>query len=255
MRDFTVKQYEQLLESLIEARYEFQRFDAFLKAPKNRVIMLRHDVDARNQNSLRFARIQHALGIQGTYYFRMVRGSFDPGVIEEMLKLGHEIGYHYEDMDFAKGDPQKAIAFFEKHLAELRAVAPIQTLCMHGSPRSAFDNKDIWQHIRYQDYDLIGEPYYDLDFNEIFYLTDTGRCWDGFQFSVRDRVAHQSNWPVFHSTKEICQATKEESFPSKVMFNFHPQRWDDQLYPWCKELALQGLKNQIKRLFFVRSKG
>jgi hypothetical protein len=32
-------------------------------------IILRHDVDARKGHSLQFARIQHELGIVGTYYF------------------------------------------------------------------------------------------------------------------------------------------------------------------------------------------
>ena len=46
--------------------------------------------------------IQNEFGICGSFYFRMVRGSFDEGIIHEMVRLGHEIGYHYEDMDFAK---------------------------------------------------------------------------------------------------------------------------------------------------------
>lgn len=252
MRDFTVSQYEQLLEHLMRANFAFQRFDEYIEQPLDRVVMLRHDVDARNQNSLRFAQIQHALGIRGTYYFRMVKGSFDRRIMEEMLRLGHEIGYHYEDMDFANGDPIKAIEFFEKHLAQLREVAPIRTLCMHGSPRSAYDNKDIWNHIRYQDYHLIGEPYYDINFNEVFYLTDTGRRWDGFKYSVRDKVSHHGQWPILHSTSEICEATKLEKFPSKIMFNFHPQRWDDGILPWLREFALQSAKNQVKKVLFVK---
>ncbi|MFM7814652.1 MAG: hypothetical protein ACKO66_09060 [Flavobacteriales bacterium] len=240
------------MDHLIKARFSFQRFDEYLRSPLDRVVMLRHDVDARNQNSLRFAQIQHALGIRGTYYFRMVKGSFDRRIIEEMLRLGHEIGYHYEDMDFANGHPERAVALFEKHLAQLREVAPIQTLCMHGSPRSAYDNKDIWKHIRYQDYALIGEPYYDLNFNEVFYLTDTGRRWDGLKYSVRDKVSHDGEWPTFHSTHDICEATKRDQFPSKIMFNFHPQRWDDGLIPWAKEFVFQSAKNQIKKVLFVK---
>ncbi|MBL6729986.1 MAG: hypothetical protein ISP74_03675 [Bacteroidia bacterium] len=57
----------------------------------------------------------------------MVPQSFDEGVIREIASMGHEIGYHYEDMDFAKGDVDKAYELAKKHLAQLRDVikAPV----------------------------------------------------------------------------------------------------------------------------------
>ena len=86
---------------------------------KNKKIFLRHDVDDLKLNSLKFAQIQHKMGIVGTYYFRMVPESFDKDVILEIANMGHEIGYHYEDMDFANGDPEKALAYFKNHLKTL----------------------------------------------------------------------------------------------------------------------------------------
>ena len=59
---------------------------------------------------------------------------------------------------------------------------------MHGSPMSKYDSKDLWKKYNYKDYNLIGEPYFDVNFNEVFYITDTGRRWDGEKVSVRDRV-------------------------------------------------------------------
>ena len=41
--------------------------------------------------------------------------------------------------------------------------------------------------------DLVGEPYYDLNYKDILYLTDTGRCWDGYKYSVRDKVLSNKN--------------------------------------------------------------
>ncbi len=35
--------------------------------------------------------------------------------------------------------------------------------------------------------------------------------------------------------------------PDKIMFNIHPQRWDDRFGPWVKELVWQNVKNVIKR--------
>ncbi len=97
--DFTVKTYKRLLTSLKEAGYTFQPFAEFLENPAKRVIVLRHDVDAKKWNSYRFAKIQAGMEIKGTYYFRVVPKSFDGRVMREIATMGHEIGYHYETMD------------------------------------------------------------------------------------------------------------------------------------------------------------
>ncbi|MCR5573249.1 MAG: hypothetical protein K6F78_00310 [Bacteroidaceae bacterium] len=91
----------------------------------------------------------------------------------------------------------------------------------------------------------------DVDYTQVFYLTDTGRRWDGFKVSVRDKIPeHQDRWFqqgwVFHSTDDILEALDKERFPKQVMMTSHPQRWNDSLLPWTKELVLQGLKNVVK---------
>jgi hypothetical protein len=250
--DFTVSIYKDLLNAFINQGYDFQTFSSFLNQAGKKTILLRHDVDDRKLNSLAFAKIQHQLNIKGTYYFRMVPESFDEKVIAEIASLGHEIGYHYEDMDFASGNPHEAVKLFEKHLKQLRNVAPVQTICMHGSPKSSYDNKDVWQHYSYRDYGIIGEPYFDVDFDKVFYITDTGRMWDGFKVSVRDKIKTSVNWPVYHSTQDIINAINKGEFPDVAMMNFHPQRWTDQPVQWLSELVRQRLKNIIKQYFFVK---
>jgi hypothetical protein len=246
--DFTVKCYNKLLESLINKKYSFQSFCDFLNEHKAKVIILRHDVDDRKLHSLQFARIQAELGVKGTYYFRMVSKSYDENVIKEIYNLGHEIGYHYEDLDFANGDKDKAINLFEKHLNQLRELVPISTICMHGSPKSKFDNKDVWMKFNYKDYGIIGEPYFDVDFNQIAYYTDTGRMWDGNKVSIRDKVISKANFPIFHSTQEMIDAIEKDKFPNQAMLNFHPQRWTDDLVLWWKEQLEQKIKNQAKKV-------
>jgi hypothetical protein len=34
----------------------------------------------------------------------------------------------------------------------------------------------------------VGEPYFDINFEEVLYLTDTGRCWDGDLYNIRDKA-------------------------------------------------------------------
>lgn len=249
--DFTVKKYIELLDSLISREYSFQTFEEFLKKPTSRSIILRHDVDKTPKNSLEFARIQHRRGVKGVYYFRAVKESWDESIIKEIHELGHEIGYHYENLSVCKGNYEDAINDFINNLNKLRKLAPVSTICMHGSPMSKYDSKDIWEKYKYSDFSILGEPYFDVDFNQVFYLTDTGRKWDGFKVSVRDKV-NSKYTKSFSKTDEIIRAANAGNLPDQIMFTFHPQRWNDDLFKWIKELVLQNLKNVIKRLLYVK---
>ena len=253
MRDFTLNTYQKLLESILQAGYRFQTFQDFITQSKDRVVVLRHDVDLLPKNALETATLEHALGITGSYYFRMVPQSFDEHIIRQIAGMGHEIGYHYETMDMAGGDVDKAYSLFCDHLEVFRKIYPVKTICMHGSPRSLYDNREIWNKYNYRDLGIIAEPYFDTDFSQVFYLTDTGRRWDGFKVSVRDKVSeHQQRWIteglLFHSSQQIIQAVKTDNLPAQIMITLHPQRWTNDFFPWWKELILQNTKNIIKFL-------
>ena len=143
MADFTVNIYIKLLNALIKQGYQFQSFEEYLTNPLKRSIVLRHDVDNRPQNSLELAKIESGLGMKGTYNFRIVPCSWDEVIIKEIASLGHEIGYHYEDLALCKGDHQKAIESFKENLEKLRKLVPVSTITMHGSPTSRHDSRDL----------------------------------------------------------------------------------------------------------------
>lgn len=254
--DFTIHTYRKLIETLLRQGFSFYTFAEFLENSSSLLtplVILRHDVDAHPQNALHFAEIQSSYGIRGTYYFRIVPGSFHPQIIRKISALGHEIGYHYETMDTSHGDRDKAYEEFCRNLEKFRAIVPVKTISMHGSPLSAYDNRLLWEEYDYRSLGIIGEPYFDLDFNEVFYLTDTGRRWDGDRVNIRDRAAAQhqiSNTDFLHrryrTTHDIINALNRNDFPRKVMLNFHPQRWNDQPVLWLKELVFQKMKNAVK---------
>jgi len=101
--DFTIERYSQLLHTLLAQGFLFLRVADQVGStalPGKKCIILRHDVDARPENSLRLARLEHVLGIHGTYYFRIIPSVFDKDIIREIAGMGHEIGYHYETMSF-----------------------------------------------------------------------------------------------------------------------------------------------------------
>ena len=360
--DFTLKKYKLLLKALVAQGYYFQTFTQYITSDKNSSflnlnssIILRHDVEAHYEQALKFAQIQNQLGIKGTYFFRLLPKSFRPEIVKQIADLGHEIGYHYDDLAVCKGDYKKAIARFQKNIETLREIAPVQTICMDGSPLSQFDNKDLWRrdtstslsmtdtsayfdfaqheslsvtdasallsvtggdeairrqgdkeierqgefnaentslssqvpeslistkrsegensnkeqvvsshtshsklhpYYSYKDFGIVGEPYFDIDFSQVFYLTDTGRMWNGEQYSVRDKVVKEkaTDWPSYHKTEDIINAVKKGDFPKQSLLTFHPQRWNDAFLPWLKELLWQNAKNQVKRILVKRTK-
>ena len=129
---------------------------------------------------------------------------------------------------------------------------------MHGSPKSKWDSKDIWKKFDYHQLGIEFEPYFDTDFSKTFYLTDTGRRWDGFKVSVRDKIpGFQDEWLkqglVFRSTNDVIFAAQCGKLPKRIMITTHPQRWTDKPVEWFKEMLLQNMKNVVKG-FIVSNK-
>jgi hypothetical protein len=250
--DFTLNVYRQLLCALKEHGYKFVSFEQYCEAKvQGKFVILRHDVDLKAEHSLRTAHIESELGIIASYYFRVVSQSNKPEIIRKIVALGHEIGYHYEDMSLFKGDVRRAISHFEKKLNYFRQFYAVKTICMHGSPTSRYDNRDIWKSANYRDFGIIGEPYFDVDFENVFYITDTGRCWDGERYSVRDKVS-SSFQNSYHSTLQIIHAVEQNQFPQCVMITTHPQRWTNEIFEWFVELVMQRMKNLVKAILIKR---
>ncbi len=112
------------------------------------------------------------------------------GRAEEWKGIGsREYGVWRKEKEAERGELiDLAYESFCRNLEMLRKNFDIQTICMHGSPRSKFDNRLVRTKYDYWDLGIVGEPYFDIDFSEVLYLTDTGRRWDGDRFSVRDKV-------------------------------------------------------------------
>ena len=258
--DFTLNKYAELMSELKGHEYATITFANYCKGNRpQRYAILRHDVDQKPANSLKTAEIEAEMGVKASYYFRAVPESWDEAIIKKIAELGHEVGYHYESLTTCNGDTKAAYEDFRQHLEALRQLTTVETICMHGSPRSPYDSKDIWNHYSYRDLGIIGEPYLDTDFAQMFYLTDTGRRWDGYKVSVRDKIeGYQDEWTrqglTFHTTDDIINAIKAKRLPEKVMFTTHPQRWNDFGLAWVTEIAMQNMKNVVKRFIVARGK-
>jgi len=246
-RDFTPKVYLQLLESALHAGYTFSTFADFQsgKVSTGKCILIRHDIDATPLKALDFAKVENENGIRSTFYFKTRENLFDKQVMVEISGLSHEIGYHYEDFSNARGDPGKAIRSFEENLALMRTCVPVTTICMDGSILSKWNNLDLWNTFNYHDYGIIGEPYIDLDFTKMLYLTDTGRLWNANKFSRYDKVKTPIKY-FYKSSFDILHDINSGNLPDLIMITTHPQRWHESIIPWAIELITQRMKNILK---------
>src|SRR5690606_35950875 len=97
--------------------------------------------------------------------------------------LGHEVGYHYEDLARTGGDVAAAHERFAANLEAFRMHADVKTACSHGSPLSRHLNLDMRDDDREPErYDLLGEAYLSIETDDAdprlpSYFSDTGRRW------------------------------------------------------------------------------
>jgi hypothetical protein len=248
--DFTLKKYKSLCKTISNSSYTTLTFEQYF-SQKNilkNCILLRHDVDRNIGNALKMADIEHRFNLVSTYYCRKTKQVFKPENLQKIASMGHEIGYHYETLDKAKGNEVEAIKIFEQELNEFREFIKIKTACMHGNPLSPWLNSNIWNKYDFKEFGIIGEPYISLDYKNVIYLTDTGRTWANKNIRVKDVIRNEYNQKNnllignISTTDDIINLIKEERFP-QICLLAHPNRWHDHTINWISESILQNIKN------------
>jgi hypothetical protein len=255
MRDFSLLKYQLLLEELLAAGYSLLPVVEFLCTDSKKAVALRHDVDRHILRALAMARIEHGLRLQSTYYFRKNDILNSPEIIKAIAELGHETGYHYETLSHNNGDMDAAYSDFCNTLSALRNITWADGVCAHGSPFSKYNNTDLWRNFSYRQAGAAYELSCDIRYDNVCYLSDTGRRWDSGKFNIRDRVAQPWKFPHIKTTDDLFVALGENLLPDKILLNVHPQRWNDRFWRWFIELVGQWVKNGVKRGLVVVSCG
>lgn len=227
LQDFTLRTYQILLAYLIDAGYNFVTVRCYLTEEENfsqrPVVILRHDIDRRLQKSLIFADVDAGMGLSSTFYYRFPAISHK-SVIQYVANRGHEVGYHYEVMSRASGDPYQARLLFVTDLTRLRKIVVIDTVCMHGAPLSGINNLSFWDHFQFSEFDLLGEAF--LSLSGVQYFSDTGRTWSP-EHKMRDRLSGDIKGTPSLSiqcTGDLMRYVGQFR-PNKLYLVIHPERW------------------------------
>jgi len=211
----------------------------------SKFLILRHDVDLRPQRSLKTARIECECGITTTYYFRIIKGAFNEKIIKEISAMGHEIGYHYEIVDKAKGNLSQAYNIFREELDNFRKIEDIKTICMHGNSRTRWDNRELWKEYDFRIFGLLGEAYLSINFDDIVYISDSSRSWKKSRHKILD-IVEGIDVGIDSSLDLINLVTNEKH--DRLYFLIHPDEWSSNIFAWIYDRVCQSFKNILKGL-------
>jgi len=247
-RDFSLDKYARLCQELAK-QYRFLTFAASLEKDKPaKFVILRHDVDRLPHNALAMAKLEANLGIKSSYYFRSSQLKSSLPIIKEIALLGHEVGYHYECLDQAKGNFKNALRIFEKYLTEFRQYYPVKTVAMHGNPITHFNNRHLWQHGDFHDFGIKGETYLSLA-RGTFYFSDTGRTWSN-RFKVKDvpvRTNHEHRRFKVETTDDLINLV-QNSGVKQLCITTHPERWTNNWLGWAAYFCLDKIVQLVKKV-------
>ncbi|MCG2736004.1 MAG: hypothetical protein L6282_06370 [Candidatus Methanoperedenaceae archaeon] len=274
--DFTLQKYSELCEAISESDYRILTMEEYvrLSVKPEKYIIMRHDIDSEPYYALKMATIENEFGLRSSYYFRFIEGIFLPDLINLIASMGHEIGYHYEVLDKAKGNEELAIKIFKNELTEFNKIYDVKTIAQHGSPllgslnatsvsgifnilkalvqkREIFTywkNIDMWKKYDFNEFNIIGEAYLSVDYEKTIYLSDTGRSWDSSKYKMKDLIdsSKKSNFSErINNTNDLIKVIKNQNI-DRMCILVHPNQWKDSFLEWFNWLIFVQIRNNGK---------
>ena len=246
-RDFTHRSYRELLAALAAGNYRFLAFGEMAgRGDGSPRVVLRHDVDRLPSRAVAMAILESECGVRATYFFRVRGGAFAEQAVRRVAGLSHEIGYHYEELADTRGDTRSAWDLFRRNLDRLRAVAPVESIAMHGRPLSRWDARDLWGQYDYRSVGVQREAYLDVDWTRWRYFTDTGRAWNGSS-NLRDFPLAEGALPLLRMDSTGALARYLRADRPDVVISNHPERWAAGMIGWMQVLATDTAVSLAKR--------
>lgn len=201
--NFNLSTYTWFLKKFKECGFGFQLISEMKHRNDENVVFLRHDVDLHISLVRELAQLESSMNISATYYVPLtlhfnVLFPENKKIINDLLKLGHKIGLHY-DLETYPCDCYKA----RKHLDwEVNILSDIlgqsvDTIAMHQPHKGLPDP--------FQCIDKYVNPHDPRYQNELIYISDSCRAW-------RDEMI----------LSFFC-----DNPPSRLLLTTHPELWLD----------------------------
>jgi hypothetical protein len=200
--DFSPSAYRDLLRAFHSAGYRSASFDAV--APREPQLLLRHDVDLSLEEAHKIAEIDAAEDWRATVFVLIASEFYNVfthagrTAVLDIMRLGHEIGLHFDGSVYNDGAPPaeftpelEAAARRECDMLENLIGVPVRTLSFHRPRRSPWI---LGRPGRFADRLQAYAPEF---FADIAYVADSAGSWS---------EGHPLDHPAFHQRRAM-QAT------------------------------------------------
>jgi len=183
--NFSFGHYKNTLSLAKEKGYIFSNFCTFEEEKSDvDVILLRHDIDHSPLKALEFAKIESELGIKSTYFVRVHSNSYNSygfkvyTVLKKILALGHELGLHYENIDFAEVTNEDSCEIIkrDKKVLEVILNKEMDGIAAHRDFNQV-SNLEFWKTHELKDFGFKYEGYEERFLKNMLYISDSLGMW------------------------------------------------------------------------------
>jgi len=173
--NFTLKHYEEICNLIAKSQYKICFFNDCLDYEK--LIILRHDIDAGIDQSFKIAKIENEYNLKSTFFLWLRSPFYNifekkyTDIIYNIVKLGHQIDLHFDESVY-KIENEKDLNKFVKReikITEYYFYTNIYAVSMHR-PSEWLLNNDI-------KLDKYINTYGKKFFKEFKYFSDSRRQW------------------------------------------------------------------------------
>jgi len=179
--DFSYDHYREIIDSA-KAKYQILPLKDFKPLTKDKVLVLRHDIDAKVRRATRMAKLERDLDVTATYFVRVHAELYNPfgfrtyPLLKGIADMGHEIGLHFENLDFSHitGEDSSSVLRREIDVLETILGVKIKGIASHRG-FSGIDNSDFMLKTRLSDFGVYYEAH-ELTKN-CFFISDSLRRW------------------------------------------------------------------------------
>lgn len=223
-----------------------------------RFVNLKHDVESQPQKALDLAKIEHKYGHSATYYVQAyLMTESNKSIFQEMQGLGHEVTYHHDVMDGAKGVLSDALIIYKKNLEIFKSMGfEVHTVCQHGNPVSDYENRDFFRSESIQKEFPIQSDIM-VDFmkkigRKYVYISDVGMSFKIVTDPVNsDKIAKSEKYVLLghldNVVKELCE-NQDKSY----IVSAHPHRYNkSQFKATVRQVVFKTIKHTAKVLFLI----
>ena len=211
---FTFQNIQSEYENIIDLDYKIITCSEYAQKKysfTDKVAVNRIDIDVSVRKAERLGEIFTNLGIKGSFFIRLHGEEYNPfsfenyRIIKDLIRQGHEIGYHSEIIDQAAIWDEDPADCLVKDISLINTAfgIKIKGVASHGG-FTGLNNLDFWKNHKASDFGLLYEAYdkeseFNL-FDNSLYVSDSE--WNKWKCYYKGKLLEGDNRSPFEHAQE-----------------------------------------------------